>query len=66
MLNRKIYPYKKAVLRDRKGDIKKRWHIKFSVFDVSKNRMVDKYDIHFLHSKPEKLIRLCQVIVETI
>ena len=44
MLNRKIYPYKKAVLRDRKGDIKKRWHIKFSVFDVSKNRMVDKYD----------------------
>jgi integrase len=44
MLNRNKYPYKLPVLKDRLGDLNKRWFIKFHVFDVSKNCMVPKYD----------------------
>lgn len=44
MLNKNKYPYKHAVLKDRLGDLNKRWFIRFSVFDVSQNRMVQKYD----------------------
>lgn len=43
MLNKK-YPYKLAVLKDRLGDLSKRWYIEFSVFNVSKNCLQKKYD----------------------
>ncbi|MCW3784951.1 tyrosine-type recombinase/integrase [Plebeiibacterium sediminum] len=44
MLNRNKYPYKLAVLKDRKGDMNKRWYITFGVFNVSKNCIQTKYD----------------------
>ncbi len=44
MLNRKKYPYKLAELKDRNGDLSKRWYIIFSVFDVSTNTLKKKYD----------------------
>ncbi len=44
MLNKKKYPYKLAVLKDRLGDLNKRWYIIFSVFDVSEKCLKKKYD----------------------
>jgi integrase len=43
MLNKK-HPYKLAVLKDRLGDLTKRWYIEFSVFNISKNCLQKKYD----------------------
>jgi len=36
--------FKKAVLRDRSGDINKRWYVEFYVWDVQKNKLVRKQD----------------------
>lgn len=38
------YPYREAVLRDRNGDLDKRWYVEFYVFDVVKNELVRKVD----------------------
>lgn len=34
------YPYKLAIIADRKGDLSKRWYVGFYVWDLGKNKMV--------------------------
>ncbi len=56
MLNRNIYPYKLAVLKDRKGDLTKRWFITFGVFNISKNCLQTKYDYE-VNNQPDASFR---------
>jgi integrase/recombinase XerC len=44
MKTSKIYPFKKAILRDRLGDLTKRWYIEYQAFDVQLNSLVKKYE----------------------
>ena len=44
MENENLYPFKKAYLADRNGDMTKKWYIKFYAFDVQKNKIWPKWD----------------------
>lgn len=41
---KKAYPFKKAVLNDRDGDVSKRWYIEYSAWDVQAKALRRKYD----------------------
>ena len=58
MKNNDLYPYKKAVLKDRLGDLSKRWYIEYSAFDVQANKLLKKYEYEVNKFETDKERRL--------
>ena len=45
--SRSEFPYKKCMIRDRNGDLSKRWYVEFYVWDIATERLVRKTDYSF-------------------
>ena len=55
-MGEQLYPFRKAVLQDCKGNTKKRWYISFYVWDVQKNDIIRKreYSVNQYITKEER------------
>lgn len=55
-MGEKIYPFRKAILQDCGGDIKKRWYVSFYVWNVQKNELIRKreYSVNDYKTKAER------------
>ncbi|WP_289054139.1 tyrosine-type recombinase/integrase [Carboxylicivirga marina] len=61
------YPYKKAVLKDRLGDLNKRWYVTFKVWDVQLGKLRPKYDYEVnKHPTKEARYRFAKRLIKQI
>jgi integrase len=51
---RQIYPYKLCEIRDRGGDLGKRWYVEFYVYDIATHKLVRKQDYSINTHKTSK------------
>jgi integrase len=61
------YSYKLCIIRDRGGDMNKRWYVEFYVWDIAVNKMVRRVDYSFNHQPtPELRMRMAKQIADEI
>ena len=52
--NQNLLPYKPAVLRDRKGDLRKEWYVEFYAMDDRKGELVRKRIVISMHFRDKR------------